>query len=148
MVRVRASLTRSPFSGYTFNIFLEYVAGGSIASIIDRFGPIKENLTRLYTKQILSGLDYIHRRQIVHCDIKGNLPSLTALTFSGANILIDNKGVIKLTDFGASKSLESVTAHKGFNSLRGTVSVARGTIFIWLGLLDGSRGDTTKWLWS
>jgi len=99
----------SVVTGYTFNIFLEYVAGGSIASIIDRFGPIKENLTRLYTKQILAGLDYIHRRQIVHCDIKG------------ANILIDNKGVIKLTDFGASKSLESVTAHKGFNSLRGTV---------------------------
>eukprot|EP01127_Copromyxa_protea_P009468 TRINITY_DN2242_c0_g1_i1.p1 TRINITY_DN2242_c0_g1~~TRINITY_DN2242_c0_g1_i1.p1 ORF type:complete len:350 (-),score=30.98 TRINITY_DN2242_c0_g1_i1:156-1205(-) len=99
----------STIIGYSFNIFLEYVAGGSIASLIDRFGPIKENLTRLYTRQILSGLDYIHRRQIVHCDIKG------------ANILIDNKGVIKLTDFGASKSLESVTAHKGFNSLRGTV---------------------------
>jgi mitogen-activated protein kinase kinase kinase len=77
----------SSITGYSFNIFLEYVAGGSIASIIDRFGPIKENLTRLYTKQILSGLDYIHRRQIVHCDIKGKCKPAW-LIFSALSLLL------------------------------------------------------------
>ena len=29
------------------NIFLEYIAGGSIASLIDKFGPLQENVVRV-----------------------------------------------------------------------------------------------------
>lgn len=95
-----------------FNIFLEYVPGGSIASLIRKFSKLNEKIIRLYTKQILMGLEYLHSHQIIHRDIKG------------ANILVDNKGIIKLADFGASRRLEGLFAQtgEGCRSLKGTVS--------------------------
>ena len=72
-------------------IFLEYVPGGSIRSLIDKFGALTATLVRVYTKQLLLGLEYLHRHGIAHRDIKG------------ANLLVTNDGVIKLADFGASK---------------------------------------------
>jgi mitogen-activated protein kinase kinase kinase len=76
------------------NIFLEYVPGGSIATLLGNFGPFSEILVRSFVKQILEGLDYLHECDIIHRDIKG------------ANILVDNKGCIKISDFGISKKVE------------------------------------------
>lgn len=91
------------------NIFLEYVPGGSIASLLSNFGPFKEPVVKLYTKQILLGLEYLHKNAIMHRDIKG------------ANILVDNTGLVKLADFGASKKIEDlVTVGSGANSVKGT----------------------------
>lgn len=95
-----------------FNIFLEYVPGGSIASMTKKFGQLPESLIKLYTFQILEGLAYLHDHNILHRDIKG------------ANILVSDKGIIKLADFGASKKLEGLFIHAGLgdgvNSLKGT----------------------------
>lgn len=76
------------------NIFLEYVPGGSIATLLANYGPFSEILVRSFVKQILEGLDYLHECDIIHRDIKG------------ANILVDNKGCIKISDFGISKKVE------------------------------------------
>lgn len=78
------------------NIFLEYVPGGSIASLLAKFGSFRESVVRVYTKQILLGLEYLHANGIIHRDIKG------------ANILVDNTGMVKLADFGASKKIEDL----------------------------------------
>ena len=91
------------------NIFLEYVPGGSIASLLDKFGPLQETVIRIYTKQILRGLEYLHQKKIMHRDIKG------------ANILVDKRGTVKLADFGASKRIEDLaTIGSGSKSIRGT----------------------------
>lgn len=90
------------------NIFLEFVPGGSIANKLQTWGPLREDTIRVYTKQILHGLDYLHRQKIMHRDIKG------------ANILVDNHGVIKLADFGASKKIEDLATIGGSRSIRGT----------------------------
>jgi serine/threonine protein kinase len=91
------------------NIFLEYVPGGSIASLVTKFGSFKESVIRVYAKQILMGLDYLHSNGIIHRDIKG------------ANILVDNTGLVKLADFGASKKIENLfTIESGYKSVKGT----------------------------
>jgi mitogen-activated protein kinase kinase kinase len=83
-------------------IFLEYVPGGSIASLVQRFGKFEENVIRVYTRQILIGLAYLHSQRVVHRDIKG------------ANILVEKSGRIKLADFGMAKVLERVSIGKSF----------------------------------
>lgn len=89
------------------NIFLEYVPGGSIASLLQRFGQFNEMLTRIYTKQLLLGLEYLHQHMIIHRDIKG------------ANILVDNSGTCKLADFGAATWLNDLSVNAP-QSLHGT----------------------------
>jgi serine/threonine protein kinase len=91
------------------HIFLEYVPGGSIASLLSKFGSFRESVVRVYTKQILLGLEYLHANSVIHRDVKG------------ANILVDNTGLVKLADFGASKKIEGLaTIGSGFKSVKGT----------------------------
>jgi mitogen-activated protein kinase kinase kinase len=52
------------------SVFLEYVSGGSIASIIRRDGYVSVDRIRHYVPQILDGLAYLHHRSIIHRDIK------------------------------------------------------------------------------
>ncbi|ORZ10194.1 kinase-like domain-containing protein [Absidia repens] len=73
------------------NIFLEYVAGGNIASRLAVHGAFDEPLVRHFTRQVCQGLAYLHSRHILHRDIKA------------ANILVEADGVCKISDFGLSK---------------------------------------------
>ena len=42
---------------------MEYVPGGSIASLVHKFGRFEEPLVRVYTRQLLQGLEYLHRNR-------------------------------------------------------------------------------------
>lgn len=98
--------------GEHLNIFLEYVPGGSVVALLRNYGAFEEPLVRNFVRQILQGLSFLHNKGIVHRDIKG------------ANILVDNKSCIKISDFGISKKVESdllanARAHRP--SLQGSV---------------------------
>ncbi|KAH7858932.1 hypothetical protein Vadar_029519 [Vaccinium darrowii] len=92
----------------SLNILLEIVPGGSISSLLGKFGSFPESVIRMYTKQLLLGLEYLHENGIMHRDIKG------------ANILVDNQGCIKLADFGASKKVVELATITGAKSMKGT----------------------------
>jgi serine/threonine protein kinase len=47
-------------------IFLDYCVGGSIAKLLESYGKFKEHLIRMYTKQILEGLEYLHAHDVIH----------------------------------------------------------------------------------
>ncbi|OUM55568.1 hypothetical protein BVG19_g5133 [[Candida] boidinii] len=76
-------------------IFLEYIPGGSVSSMLNTYGPFEEPLIRNFVTQVLVGLKYLHGEGIIHRDIKG------------ANILIDINGTVKISDFGISKKIRS-----------------------------------------
>ncbi|XP_010007609.1 PREDICTED: mitogen-activated protein kinase kinase kinase 19 [Nestor notabilis] len=79
------------------SIFMEFVPGGSISSIIHRFGPLPEIVLCKYTKQILQGVAYLHDNRVVHRDIKGN------------NVMLMPNGIVKLIDFGCARRLAWVS---------------------------------------
>uniref|UniRef100_A0A6J0SJS2 Mitogen-activated protein kinase kinase kinase 19 n=1 Tax=Pogona vitticeps TaxID=103695 RepID=A0A6J0SJS2_9SAUR len=79
------------------SIFMEFVPGGSISSIIHRFGPLPETVFCKYTKQIAQGVAYLHENCVIHRDIKGN------------NVMLMPNGIIKLIDFGCAKRLACVS---------------------------------------
>lgn len=72
-------------------IFMEFVAGGTIEDLLNKYGPFPENLIKKCTKEILKGLEYLHYHNIVHRDLKGN------------NILVNEE--CKLADFGSAKNV-------------------------------------------
>ncbi|GAB5034153.1 ste ste11 protein kinase [Nannochloropsis oceanica] len=77
-------------------IFMEYVPGGSIASMLGQYGAFGEALTRRLVAQIVSGVAYLHSMGIIHRDVKG------------ANVLVTNNGIAKLADFGCSRQLQDL----------------------------------------
>ncbi|KAE8447423.1 hypothetical protein EG329_010837 [Mollisiaceae sp. DMI_Dod_QoI] len=98
------------------NIFLEYVPGGSVQTMLNSYGALREPLIRNFVRQIVTGLAYLHGREIIHRDIKG------------ANILVDNKGGIKISDFGISKKIEASNLLNGAGSNKNRPSL-QGSVF-------------------
>lgn len=91
------------------HIFQEWVPGGSVATLLGRFGPFSLPVIRSYLSQTLEGLAYLHENDIMHRDIKGS------------NILVNDEGVVKLADFGASKKLRNLRANLMMSlTVRGT----------------------------
>ncbi|BEJ11717.1 hypothetical protein CspHIS471_0201770 [Cutaneotrichosporon sp. HIS471] len=92
------------------SIFLEYVPGGSLASIYrnSRLGCFEEQLIKHFSVQILDGLRYLHENNIWH---------------RGDNILVTADGICKIADFGISKRTASAY------DFLSNATVGTGTVF-------------------
>ncbi|KAJ2222716.1 ATP binding, partial [Coemansia sp. RSA 518] len=95
-------------------IFLEYVSGGSVSSALASYGMFPETLVRTYTAQIIKGLVYLHGQGIIHRDIKGG------------NVLIDQDGSVKISDFGISKRVDDVVTAAATKQRRASL---QGSVF-------------------
>ncbi|KAK9166323.1 hypothetical protein Scep_001514 [Stephania cephalantha] len=83
---------------YLYNVFLEFTPKGDLLDLIEQ-KPLGETDVQRYTRSILRGLRYIHKKGYVHCDIKPH------------NIFIfptqDDKTDVKIADFGAAMRVGS-----------------------------------------
>lgn len=89
-------------------IVMEYVKGKTLKQYIQEFSPISPARSVQIMKQLTSAIAHAHENQIIHRDIKPQ------------NILMDQNGTVKITDFGIATSLEA-TSYTKTNSVIGTV---------------------------
>jgi eukaryotic-like serine/threonine-protein kinase len=81
-------------------IVMEYVEGRSGAQILQKQGPVDPEIAAEIGIQACAGLDYAHRRGIIHRDVKpGNLMIVGGPVGGGEMI-------VKLTDFGIARAAE------------------------------------------
>ena len=67
LVRLMGSVRYST----SFCVFTEWMAGGSVANMLERYGAFSETVIVRYSRQVLQGLDYLHDNMILHRDLKG-----------------------------------------------------------------------------
>lgn len=74
-------------------LVMQYVCNGPVVRVKSDFTcpPIPELTCKKYVRQLLSGVRYLHKRHIVHHDIKPD------------NILLGADGIVYITDFGVSE---------------------------------------------
>jgi len=72
-------------------LVMEYLNGGDCASLLKSLGGLPEEWSKRYLAEVVLGVEHLHSRGIVHRDLKPD------------NLLIDQKGHLKLTDFGLSR---------------------------------------------
>ena len=77
------------------NLYLitDFMQGGDLHNLLSKAIQLKENKAKFYLSEILLGLEYIHKNNLIYRDLKPE------------NILIDKDGHIKISDFGLSKIL-------------------------------------------
>ena len=77
-----------------YYIFLEYCPCGELFDLVISKSKLTEDEAAIYFKQILIGLKYIHSLHVAHRDMKPE------------NVLLDESGHVKISDFGLSKLLD------------------------------------------
>ena len=78
----------------------EYLAGGSLSDILANGHLLSPEQAALVGQQAASGLAYAHQRGLVHRDVKP------------ANILFDDEGRLRITDFGVARALARLSSFK------------------------------------
>ena len=84
-------------------IIMEYMAGGSVADLLQPGHPLDEISIACITRDLLHAVEYLHTEGKIHRDIKA------------ANILLSENGDVKVADFGVSAQLtRTISRRKTF----------------------------------
>lgn len=74
----------------TLYLVMEYVNNGEVFEYLVKHGRMKENVARQKFRQIVSAVQYLHSKNIIHRDLKAE------------NLLLDSNLDVKIVDFGFS----------------------------------------------
>ncbi|KAL1202466.1 Serine/threonine-protein kinase 1 [Cardamine amara subsp. amara] len=84
-------------------IIMEYMAGGSVADLLQSGHPLDETSIACVTRDLLHAVEYLHNEGKIHRDLKA------------ANILLTENGDVKVADFGVSAQLtRTISRRKTF----------------------------------
>lgn len=70
---------------------LEYIIGGEFFTHLRKAGRFDANASKFYVTQIILAFEFIHEKDIIYRDLKPE------------NLLLDEEGFLKITDFGFAK---------------------------------------------
>ncbi|KAF3540120.1 hypothetical protein F2Q69_00025287 [Brassica cretica] len=105
-------------------LVMEYLNGGDLFSLLRNLGCLDEDMARIYIAEVVLALEYLHSVNIIHRDLKPD------------NLLINQDGHIKLTDFGLSK----VGLINSTDDLSGDASLGNSEFFAEDGRPQHSQG--------
>ncbi|XP_004500544.1 CBL-interacting protein kinase 2-like [Cicer arietinum] len=86
---------------------IEYAKGGELFAKIAK-GRLSEDTARKYFQQLMSALEFCHRKGVYHRDLKPE------------NLLLDEHGDLKVADFGLSALVESHSRNNMLQTVCGT----------------------------
>ncbi|KAG8080445.1 hypothetical protein GUJ93_ZPchr0007g4057 [Zizania palustris] len=81
-------------------IVMEYMAGGSVADLLQTGPPLDEMSIACILRDLLHAIEYLHLEGKIHRDIKA------------ANILLTESGDVKVADFGVSAQLTKTMSRR------------------------------------
>lgn len=90
-------------------IVMEYVQGRTINDMIAHCGPIPPDKVIVLARNILVGLDVLHRRRYVHGDLHGDNVIVTNPAV-GATKIIDLQHAVRLNRFGRAPAKRTLSA--------------------------------------
>lgn len=111
---------------YAFNtdtrLFMvsEFCQGGELFFHLKQKRFFSNDMVRFYSAEIALALNYLHERDIIYRDIKPE------------NVLLDEYGHIKITDFGLSR--DNVSDPQGATTFCGTPEYVFSCIYFFLGI--------------
>jgi tRNA A-37 threonylcarbamoyl transferase component Bud32 len=100
-------IDRGEFEGRQFIVF-EHVPGENLKDVVRRHGPLPVPQAVALTHQVARALAFAHEHGIVHRDVKPQ------------NVLLDENGSPKVTDFGIARSLDPKEGLTETGTLLGT----------------------------
>ncbi|KAF8703754.1 hypothetical protein HU200_031843 [Digitaria exilis] len=106
---------------------LEYAKGGELFDKVAK-GKLTEENARKYFQQLISAVDYCHSRGIYHHDLKPE------------NLLLDENGTLKVSDFGLSALSESKRQDGLLHTACGTPAYVAPEVLIRKGY-SGAKAD-------
>ena len=83
---------------------MQRLEGTNIVNKLMQVGQLKLSLVLKIGTEVCRGMDYLHKRKIVHRDLKA------------ANLLMDETGTVKIADFGVARVMNTtgvMTAETG-----------------------------------